>query len=129
MKALKITIIAGILLILLYCAYLLVNTQYQEYCGIITFKGNGTQINKYSSYTEFILVVEVDNNNEKHLKDVLVDPSIWSNNNVGDEYCWNEEIHPSNLVLILGAIGCSITIMGILSLIVYGLYWLFKDLI
>lgn len=107
-----------------------IHPQQETRCGVVTFKGNHTQVNKHSSDTEFILVIQYD---DTHMKeDESVRAATWSSHEVGDHICLSWGKSPFKTIGsvngIIGIIGCFALYMviGVYGLIygAKGIKWL-----
>lgn len=128
---LKYTLISILILYGLYYAYHLTKWWYNgseniRKCGIVTFKGSAQEVNKHSTYNEYILVVQYSNDKEDH----HVSAATWSSYNVGDNVCFTDEKPPKEfeddqygvIHFLLGAFTLIILFIG--GLILF-LGWLF----
>lgn len=113
MKIIRIVISVVIVSYLLIQSYRFVDAasihpQKETRCGLVTFKGNQTQVHKHSTTTDFILVILYEDTNRK--EDETVRAATWSSHKVGDHICltWDKSPFESIGIVngIIGIIGC-----------------------
>lgn len=102
----KYTLAVLVIITMLFSAGRLAYKVYQPTptrCGTIVFKGTSDQVYKYSSKTEFLLVVTFPEGRE----DVKVDLSTWSSSKVGDEGCFKVPFRDrADVFDVLGLFAC-----------------------
>jgi hypothetical protein len=110
-----------------YCVYyVLSNNAHPEYkdCGVVKSKSNDEVSIKHGSRTELYLNVEFE---KTGFKSVLVDPTTYFSNDVGDYVCFNLDEkfnvwHGINFLM-----GAFIMVVGALFLVVMFFIYIFSE--
>jgi hypothetical protein len=94
-------------------------------CGIVTFKGNSTQVNKHSSDIQFIMVLQYDDTGRRETE--TVSAATWSSYEVGSKLCLLHDKSKSFIEVInfiVGAIGLASISLTVLILLGSAIYWI-----
>lgn len=126
-KILRYIVTIGLMSYGSYCVYyVLVNDMHPEYkdCGVVRSKSNDEVSIKHGSRTELYLNVEFE---KTGFKSVLVDPTTYFKNDVGNYVCFNLDEKVTIMHMINFTTGAIIFLVCGLGLIVMFFIYIFSE--